>query len=112
MDTISFQQFESVDIRVGTVVSVEDFPAGRYSTHILKVDFGPEFGVRTSLAKLKPNYQGPELVGKQICGAVNLGPKQIGKHISEFLTLGFADADGNVVLIHPGNDVPKGNKLY
>lgn len=112
METISYQQFESVDIRVGTVVSVDEFPEGKYSTHILKVDFGPELGVRTSLAKLAPNYRGPELVGKQVCGCVNLGPKQIGKHVSQFLTLGFADVDSNVVLIHPGSDVPNGNKLY
>lgn len=112
MSFISYQDFEKVDIRVGVVLSVNDFPEGKYSTHILKIDFGNEIGVKTSLARLVPNYQGPELVGKQVLGVVNFPPKQIGKHLSETLTLGFADADGNCVLIHPDREVPLGGKMF
>ncbi len=109
---INYQDFEKVDVRVGQVLEVSDFPEGKYSTHILKIDFGKEIGVKTSLAKLAPNYQGSELVGKEIIGVVNLEPKQIGKYMSETLTLGFADDQGNVVLVHPGKDVPPGGKMF
>ncbi len=109
---ITFADFEKVDIRVGRVVSVEPFPEGKYSTHILQIDFGPEIGTKKSLAKLKPLYQGPELVGKLVMGVVNFPPRQIGKHQSETLTLGVPDKDGNAVLLHPGMDVPLGGKLF
>ncbi len=109
---IEYNDFEKVDIRVGRILEVLDFPEGTYSSHILKIDFGNEIGVKTSLARLKPNYQGNELVGKEIIGIVNLSPKKIGKHLSEALTLGLADKDGNVILVHPSKDVPLGGKLY
>jgi tRNA-binding protein len=109
---IEYHDFEKVDIRVGKIIEVQDFPEGKYSTHILKIDFGPEIGPKKSLAKLTPNYKGPELIGKQVIGVVNFSPKQIGKHFSETLTLGLADENGNVVLIHPDKDVPLGGKLY
>lgn len=109
---ITYADFEKVDIRVGVVKDVQPFPEGKYSTHILEIDFGSEIGVKKSLAKLAPNYQGQELVGKQVAGVVNFPPKQIGKHSSEVLTLGFADANDNVVLIHPDREVPIGGKLH
>lgn len=109
---INYSDFEKVDIRVGSVLEVNDFPEGKYSTHILKIDFGSEIGIRTSLARLAPNYKGEELVGKQVLGVVNFEPKQIGKYMSETLTLGFNDENGNVVLIHPGKEVPNGEKMY
>ncbi|MFZ2188964.1 MAG: tRNA-binding protein [Candidatus Moraniibacteriota bacterium] len=109
---ISCKDFEKVDIRVGRILEIKDFPEGKYSTHILRIDFGQEVGVKTSLAKLAPNYHGDELVGKEIVGVVNLKPKQIGKYMSETLTLGLADEAGNVILLHPGKDVPIGGKLY
>jgi len=109
---ISFEDFENVDIRVGRVQSVEPFPEGRYSTHVLKIDFGEEFGVKKSLAKLAPLYEGPELVGRQVVCVVNFPPKQIGPHKSEVLTLGMPDADGNAVLLHPEREVPLGGKLF
>lgn len=110
--SITFEQFDAVDIRVGTVLSVNPFPEGRYSTHILKIDFGNEIGVKKSLAKLAPNYEGHELVGTQVMGVVNFEPKQIGKHLSEVLTLGFADEAGNVALVFPDRQVPNGEKLH
>ncbi len=109
---INYKDFEKVDVRAGKVVEMKDFPEGKYSTHILKIDFGPEIGVKTSLARLSPNYQGEELVGRQVAAVVNLEPKQIGKYFSEVLTLGFADEKGNVVLVRPDKDVPLGGKLY
>ena len=108
----TIEDFQKLDIRVGKIIEVSDFPEGKYSTHILKIDFGSEIGTKISLAKLAPNYAGPELVGKEIVGVVNFPPKQIGKHWSETLTLGFADSAGNVVLVHPGKEVPIGGKLF
>lgn len=109
---INYEDFKKVDIRVGKVLEVKDFPEGKYSTHILKIDFGNEIGIKTSLAKLAPNYKGQELIGKEVLGVVNLEPKQIGKYFSETLTLGVPDENGNVVLVHPGKDVPLGGKMY
>jgi tRNA-binding protein len=109
---INYSDFTKVDIRVGEVKSVTDFPEGKYSTHILTIDFGPKIGLKTSLAKLAPNYHGPELIGRQVIGVVNFPPKQIGKRMSEVLTLGLADEKGNVILVHPEKSVPLGGKLH
>ena len=109
---ITYQDFENVDIRVGRVLSIEPFPEGKYSTHILHIDFGSEIGTKKSLAKLAPNYEGPELTGRQVMAVVNFEPKQIGSHKSEVLTLGFTDAEGNVVLVMPEKEVPLGGKLH
>ncbi len=106
------EDFEKLDIRVGRVIDVQPFPEGRYSTHILMIDFGPELGTKKSLAKLAPNYAGPELIGRQVLAVVNFPPRQIGKHLSEVLTLGVPDASGNVALIQPDQDVPLGGKLH
>lgn len=108
----TFEEFQAVDIRVGKVLSVEPFPEGKYSTHILKIDFGSEIGEKKSLAKLKPNYEGPELIGRQVLGVVNFPPRQIGKHFSEVLTLGVQDEAGNVVLIQPDREAVVGTKLH
>lgn len=104
--------FHRVDIRVGKILSVQSFPEGKYSTHVLQIDFGPELGLKKSLAKLKPLYDGPELLGKQVIAVVNFPPRQIGKHRSEVLTLGVPDANGNAVLLHPEREVPLGGKLF
>ncbi len=109
---ISYDDFQKVDIRVGKVLSVEPFPEGKYSTHILQIDFGPAIGVKKSLAKLKPRYEGPEIVGKQVIAVVNFPPKQIGKHFSEVLTLGMPDEEGNAILLHPDFEVPLGGRLF
>lgn len=109
---IAFDDFEKLDIRVGRVVEVTPFPEGRFSTHILMIDFGPDLGTKKSLAKLAPNYQGPELVGRLVLAVVNFPPRQIGKHLSQVLTLGVPDQNGNVVLIGPDADVPLGRRLY
>lgn len=108
----TIEDFEALDIRVGRVQSVEPFPEGKYSSHILLIDFGPELGVKKSLARLKAHYEGPELVGKLVMGVVNFPPRQIGKHTSEVLTLGVPGDDGEAVLLHPGKEVPLGGRLY
>ncbi|HEY1065169.1 MAG TPA: tRNA-binding protein [Pirellulales bacterium] len=109
---IAFDDFLKVDIRVGRVVEVQPFPAGRHSTHILRIDFGPPLGEKKSLAKLAPNYEGNEIVGRQVLCVVNFPPRQIGKHLSEVLTLGVPDAQGHVVLIRPDAETPLGGRLY
>lgn len=109
---ISYREFKRVDIRVGEVVSVEPFPEGKSSTHVLKIYFGKDIGEKVSLARLLPSYEAEDLVGKQVLCVVNLKPKQIGKYISEVLTLGVPDESENVVFIHPGWKVPLGGKLY
>jgi tRNA-binding protein len=106
------EDFERLDIRVGKVVEVTPFPEGRYSTHVLLVDFGSELGSRKSLAKLAPNYAASDILGRQVLCIVNFLPRQIGKHQSEVLTLGVPDENGNVVLLRPDTDVPLGGKLY
>jgi tRNA-binding protein len=108
----TFEDFERIDIRVGVVAEALPFADGRSSTHILMVDLGPDLGVRKSLARLTPNYDVPTLVGRQVLCVVNFPPRQIGKHLSEVLTLGVPDSQGNVVLIGPERDVPVGGRLY
>lgn len=110
--TVTIEDFEKLDIRVGRVVEVVPFPEGQYSTHVLKIDFGPSLGTKKSLAKLAPNYEGGELVGEFVLAVVNFPPRQIGKHQSEVLTLGVPDEKGNVVLVRPDAEVPLGGRLY
>jgi tRNA-binding protein len=110
--TVTIDDFEKHDIRVGKVVEVQPFPEGQYSTHILMIDFGSGLGTKKSLAKLAPNYEGSEVVGRLVLCVVNFPPRQIGKHQSEVLTLGVPDEAGNVVLLRPDTDVPLGERLY
>jgi tRNA-binding protein len=107
-----FEDFLELDCRAGRVLEVVAFTEGRSSTHILKIDFGPELGTKKSLARLAPNYQGPELVGRMVLAVVNFPPRQIGPHRSEVLTLGVPDADGQTVLIQPDREVPPGSRLH
>lgn len=108
----TLEDFEKIDIRVGIVTEIAPFTGGKYSTHILSIDLGQDLGVKKSLARLTPNYDGPELVGRHVLCVVNFPPRQIGKHLSEVLTLGVPDEQGNVVLIGPDRDVPVGGRLY
>jgi tRNA-binding protein len=109
---ISYTDFEKVDIRVGTIIATEEFPAARKPAYKLTIDFGPEIGIRKSSAQITHYYKKEELVGKQVLGVVNFPPKQIGPFISEALTLGLPDGKGNVVLISPTQNVPNGGKLF
>lgn len=108
---IDFQQFDDVDIRVGTVVSAENFPQARKPAYILHIDFGGEIGIKKSSAQITVHYSPKELVGKKVLGVVNFPPRQIGPIKSQVLTLGFTDANGDIVLVQPERDVPNGEKL-
>ena len=109
---ITYADFEKVDIRVGRITRAEPFPEARKPAFKLWVDFGGEIGEKRSSAQI-PKHYGPEgLIGRQVLAVVNFPPRQIGKVLSEVLVLGLPDADGEVVLIGPGQEVPLGGKLF
>jgi tRNA-binding protein len=109
---IAFDDFRKVDVRVGTIVSAEPFPQARKPALKLVIDFGPEIGKKKSSAQITRHYRPDALVGLQVAAVVNFAPRQIGPFISEVLTLGFPDADGEVVLIAPSRPVPDGGRLF
>jgi tRNA-binding protein len=111
-ETITFADFEKVDIRVGTIVGVEPFPEARKPAFKLRIDFGAAFGVKKSSAQITKHYTADQLMGRQVAAVVNFPPRQIGPFMSEVLTLGFPDASGGVVLIGPSLPVPNGGKLF
>lgn len=111
METIDWDDFTRVELRVGTVVRVEPFPEARKPAYKIWVDFGDELGVRKSSAQVTDLYEPAELVGRQVVGVVNFPPKQIGPFMSEFLVTGFPDESGAIVLAGPERPVPNGSKL-
>jgi tRNA-binding protein len=110
--TITFDDFLKVDIRVGTVVTAEPFPEARKPAYRMTIDFGPELGIKKTSAQITEHYTLDELVGRKVAAVVNFPPRQIGPVMSEVLTLGFPDADGNVVLVGVDREVPDGGRLY
>ena len=112
MTPITYQDFEKVEIRVGKNITVEDFPEARKPAYKLVIDFGTEIGTKRSSAQITKHYTKDWLLGQLVMGVVNFPPKQIGPFISESLTLGFADENGDVVLAQPNKDVPLGSKLF
>lgn len=112
MTTITLEDFERVDIRVGTIVAAEPNPGARKPAYRLVVDFGPELGHRRSSAQLVRNYRSEDLVGRQVAAVVNFPPRQIARTVSEVLVLGFPDAEGEVVLVSVERPVPNGGRLY
>lgn len=111
MKTISWEEFEQVELRVGTIVEVEDFPGARKPAYKIKADFGPEIGIKQSSARITDLYSKNELLGRQIVAVVNFPPKQIGPVKSEFLVTGFYREDGAVVLAVPDKNVSNGAKM-
>ncbi len=110
-EQITFNDFLKVDIRAGTIVSVEDYPEARKPAYKLIIDFGP-LGKKRSSAQITHHYTKEELMGKQVIAVVNFPPKQIGKFVSEVLTLGLPDEDSMVVLTEPSKPVPNGSALF
>lgn len=111
-EPISFDQFLTVDIRVGTIVAAEPYPEARKPSLKLTIDFGPGIGTKRSSAQVATLYEPAELIGRQVAGVVNFPSRQIGKFMSEVLTLGFPDEAGNVVLFAPDKRVPDGARLF
>ena len=110
MEQINWSEFEKVEIRVGTIVEVFDFPEARNPSYKVRVDFG-DFGILNSSAQITKHYIKEELIGKQILGVINFPKKQIGKFMSEFLVTGLADENGDIVLAAVAAQVPNGSKL-
>lgn len=110
MQQIEWDDFERVELRVGTIVDAAEFPEARKPAYKLKVDFGP-FGFKTSSAQITKHYTLESLIGRQIVGVINFPKKQIGKFMSEFLVTGFADENGDIVLTGVEKLVPNGSKL-
>jgi tRNA-binding protein len=111
-DPIGFDDFLRVDIRVGTIVAAEAYPEARKPSLKLRIDFGPAIGEKKSSAQIAAHYAPEALIGRQVAAVVNFPPRQIGKFMSEVLTVGFADEAGQVVLFAPDGPVPNGSRLF
>jgi tRNA-binding protein len=109
---IVFDDFLKVDVRVGTIIAVDPFPEARKPAYKLTIDFGADIGTKRSSAQITRHYTPETLVGRQVLAVINFPKRQIGKFMSEVLTLGVPDADGEVVLITPEHGVPNGGRLY
>ncbi len=112
METITWDEFNRVELRVGRIIGVKDFPKARKPAYILEVDFGDELGIRKSSAQITDLYNAVELIGRQVVAVVNFPPKQIGPMMSECLVTGFPNEKGEVVLCVPERPVPLGSKLF
>jgi tRNA-binding protein len=111
-DTIAFDQFAAVDVRVGTIMEVEAFPQARKPAWKLTIDLGSEIGSKRSSAQIVDLYTRENLVGRKVACVVNLSPRRIGPFLSEVLTLGFPDEQGRVVLVTPERAVPNGSRMF
>lgn len=110
--TITYDDFQKVDIRVGRIVQADPFPQARKPAYKLTIDFGPGIGTKRSSAQITRHYTPEALIGRQVLAVVNFPPRQIGPFMSEVLTLGLPDAEGEVVLVAPGQEVPDGGRLF
>ncbi len=111
-DTISYQDFEKVELRSGTIIKAEEFPKARNPAYKVWVNFGDSIGIKQTSAQITINYTIDKLIGHQVIGAINLGPKNIAGFTSEFLLVGFADKSGAISLATVDSKVPNGQKLH
>lgn len=111
MDQISYDDFARVDIRVGRILAVDDFPQARKPAYKLRIDFGAGLGVKNSSAQITKYYEPKDLVGKLVLAVVNFPPRQIATFFSEVLTLGVILGEGDICLVHPDRDVPLGSPI-
>ena len=111
MTQISYDDFAKVDIRVGRIVQADDFPQARKPAYKLRIDFGPEIGVKNSSAQIAKYYEPPDLVGRLVLAVVNFPPRQIATFFSEVLTLGVILGEGDICLVHPDREVPLGSAV-
>lgn len=111
MENIHWNDFKKVELRIGTIIEVNDFPEAKNPAFILKIDFGKEIGIKKSSAQITELYNAKTLIGKQVMAVVNFPVKQIGPIMSECLVTGFHREDGSVVLVRPDSEVPNGTKL-
>ncbi len=109
---IKYEDFEKVDIRVGTIAKVEEFPKAKKPAFKLEIDFGKEIGMKKSSVQITKHYKKLELIGKQVIAVINFPPKQIGPFVSEVLTLGLPDDSDDVILLSPTQPVPNGGKMF
>jgi tRNA-binding protein len=112
MNEITWDDFEKVELRVGTIIKVEDFPEARKPAYKLEIDFGSEIGIKKSSAQITKHYTKQDLINSQVVCVINFPPKQIGPFVSECLTTGFADEKGDIVLTKPERFVPNGSKIF
>ena len=110
--SLSYAEFDRVDIRVGRVVEVLDFPEARKPAYKLRIDFGPEIGIRKSSAQATKHYTKADLLNLYVVAVINFPPKQVGPYLSEVLTVGVPDGEGGVVLLVPERDVPIGGRMF
>jgi len=109
---ITFDEFLKVDIRIGTIIEVSDFPEARKPAFKLKIDFGPDIGIKKSSAQITVHYNAEDLLDKQVAAVVNFPPRQIGPMMSEVLTVGMPDEEGEVVLLEVNRRIPNGGRLF
>jgi tRNA-binding protein len=108
---LTWEEFEKVDMRVGTIIEVNDFPAARKPAYQLRIDFGPVIGIRNSSAQVTIHYKKDQLLNKQVIAVVNFAPKKIANFMSECLVLGIYDANNDVILLEPNLPSPNGSKI-
>lgn len=112
MPTITYEEFERVNLRSGVIIQVEEFPKAKKPAFKIWADFGPDIGILQTSAQVTKNYTPETLVGKQIIGCINLGEKNIAGFVSQFLLLGFSDTDGSICLATVDPKVPNGQKMH